>query len=170
AGVMVFLDPLSLRFDVGFQLSFLAVIGLIYLYPILESKFSKLPEWKGLKETLLMSISAQIMVAPLLAYVFHTFSLVSLPANILILPIMPYVMLFGFLTGIGGLILVPLGKAIGLIAIVLGGYQIEIVKWMASLPFASINTHLPTVLLVAIYVLIILSIWKTYLKKNQREA
>ena len=41
AGVMIFLDPLALRFDVGFQLSFLAVLGLMYIGPILKEKFKK---------------------------------------------------------------------------------------------------------------------------------
>lgn len=166
AALMVFIHPLSLRFDVGFQLSFLAVLGLVYLYPLLESKFSRLPEWKGVKEILLMSIAAQVMVAPLLAYVFHTFSLVSLPANILILPLMPFVMLFGFLAGLAGLIFVPLGMAIGLLAFAISYYQLNIVVWMASLPFSSLMIRLPLVMLVLMYALIVLGIWRTYLTKQ----
>ncbi len=167
AAIMIFLDPLSLRFDVGFQLSFLAVVGLIYLYPILEDKFKKVSTMKGLKETFLMSLSAQIMVAPLLAYIFHTFSLVSLPANVLILPFMPYVMLFGFLTGLGGLILAPLGQAVGLVTRVLEYYQLHVITWISKLSFASITLSLPTVMLLAIYALIVIGIWKSHLLKSK---
>ncbi len=166
--VMVFLHPLSLRFDVGFQLSFLAVFGLIYLYPMLDYRFRKIPKLRGLKEILLMSLAAQIMVAPLLAYVFHTFSIVSLPANLLVLPFMPFVMLFGFLAGIGGLLFAPLGQAIGLVAWLISAYQLNIIQWIASLSFASADIHLPTVILIAIYALIGTGIWKAYLIKNYR--
>ncbi len=95
AGLMVFLNPFVLVFDIGFQLSFLAVLGLIYFYPILESqaniKFQKVPIAKrsrildfatklGLGEigkSLLMTISAQTLVLPLSIYYFNQFSLVS---------------------------------------------------------------------------------------------
>ncbi len=159
AGIMIFLDPLALRFDVGFQLSFLAVLGLMYVAPILKERFKKIPEWFGLKETVLMSLSAQIMVAPLLAYVFHTFSLVSLPANLLVLPLMPYVMLFGFLTGIAGLILAPLGQAVGSIAWVLSWYQLHVIQWLAALPFSVVTIMMSALVLVIIYILIIFGIW-----------
>jgi competence protein ComEC len=156
ASVMVFLDPLSLRYDVGFQLSFLAVLGLLYIYSVLEAKFKKIPAAKGLKETLLMSLAAQIAVAPLLAYVFHTFSIVSLPANMLILPLMPYTMLFAFLAGVGGMIFWALGRAIGVFALLLSWYQLGVIKWMAALPFSALTVTIPTVYIWLLYIFIIL--------------
>ncbi|MEK7217468.1 MAG: ComEC/Rec2 family competence protein [Patescibacteria group bacterium] len=159
AGVMIFLDPLALRFDVGFQLSFLAVLGLMYIGPILKEKFKKIPERFKLKETVLMSISAQIMVAPLLAYIFHTFSLVSIPANLLVLPLMPYTMLFGFLTGLGGLIAGPLGQAVGLIALALASYQINVIRWLGGLSFSAVTVTMSSLVLCFLYSLIVFGIW-----------
>ncbi len=170
AAVMIFLNPLALRFDVGFQLSFLAVLGLLYIYPLLDRACKKIPNAKGIKETLLMSLAAQLAVAPLLASVFHTFSLVSLPANVLILPLMPFVMLFGFFTGIAGMILAPLGRAVGLIGWLLETYQLHVVTWIARLPFASIMITLPTVMLVAIYALIVVGIWRTHLLSSRASS
>ncbi len=160
AGLMVFLNPFILVFDIGFQLSFLAVMGLVYVYPILERKAQKLPEMAGLKESLLMTISAQTLVFPLLIYYFHQFSLVSLPANILVLPLMPLTMLFGFLTGVGGLIFEPLGRAIGLFAYGLGFYQLAIIKWFGSLSFAAISIVTNWATLLVIYGLIVYGVWK----------
>ncbi len=163
AAVMVWLDPLSLRFDVGFQLSFLAVVGLMYIYPILESRTSKIltdKRFKFLKETLLMTAAAQIMVAPLIVYYFHQFSLVSLLPNLLVLPLMPYVMLTGFLTGVTGFIFIPLGKAIGLITFLLTTYQLHIIQWFAALPFSSVTISLSYFTLFIIYGIIIFSIFK----------
>lgn len=158
-GAMIFLDPLALRFDVGFQLSFLAVLGLMYIGPILKEKFKKIPELLGLKEIFLMSISAQIMVAPLLAYVFHTFSLVSIPANLLVLPVIPFVMFFGFLAGVGGLIFSSLGRAIGLIAWIISAYQLQVIQWLGSLSFSSVTVVMSSFILVILYILIVFGIW-----------
>lgn len=166
AGLMVFLNPFILVFDIGFQLSFLAVLGLIYFYPVLESRAKKLPEIAGLKESLLMTISAQMLVFPLIIYYFNQFSLVSLPANILVLPLMPLTMLSGFLTGTGGLIFAPLGRAVGLFAWGLGSYQLEVIKWLGSLSFASITISIKWFTLVGIYTLIIFAIWK--LNRNKQ--
>ena len=164
AAVMVALDPLSLRFDVGFQLSFLAVLGLMYVSPLLKQVFKKIPEWAGFKETVLLSISAQIAVAPLLAYVFHTFSLVSIPANMLVLPLMPYTMLFGFLTGVAGLIFSPLGRAVGLISYALSWYQLHIISWLGALPFSAVTVMMSSLVLGILYAIIIFIIWRS--RKN----
>ncbi len=160
AALMVVLNPFVLVFDIGFQLSFLAVLGLIYFYPILENKFKKLPETAGLKESLLMTVSAQALVFPLIIYYFNQFSLVSLPANILVLPLMPLTMLFGFLTGIGGIVFVPLGRAVGLFAWGLGAYQLEVIKWFGSLPFAAVSVVISWFTLLVIYSIIVYGIWK----------
>ena len=80
-----------------------------------------------------MTISAQIAVAPLLIYYFNQFSFLSLPANILILPLVPFAMLIGFMSGIGGMIFLPLGKIIGLAAWTITTYQIQAISFFAAL-------------------------------------
>ena len=171
-GIMVFHNPFTLVFDIGFQLSFAAVLGIIYLYPVIDRKLKKFlpilyPDLKGrgsaialqsgqnrgssisqsnsvnsreigtklggLQELVLMTLSAQAAVAPLLIYYFGGFSLLSLPANILILPFVPFAMFFGFLAGIGGMIFAPLGQIIGYAAWAVTTYQIEVVKIFAAL-------------------------------------
>ncbi len=126
--VMIVLNPKVLRFDVGFQLSFLATLGLIYLAPFLSEKLKKMPELWTFKENFIATLSAQIMVLPVILYNFGSFSLVSLPANVLILPAVPITMFFGFLAGVSGLIWLRLGEAIGLIAWLFSEYEILIVR------------------------------------------
>src|SRR3989344_2276829 len=96
---MVWFNPLVLVFDIGFQLSFAAVLGLIYIFPWLDYKLYKVSKLGGLKELILMTLSAQVAVAPLLIYYFGNFSLISLPTNVLILSFLPYAMLAGFVAG-----------------------------------------------------------------------
>lgn len=102
--LMVFLNPKILRFDVGFQLSFLATLGLIMLSPKLEEKLKNIPKLFGAKEALIATLSAQIFVLPLLIYQFGYFSPIGILANILILPAVPIAMFLGFTGAFAGLI------------------------------------------------------------------
>ncbi len=108
--IMVIYNPLVLRFDLGFQLSFAALIGIIYLSPIIKKLF-KMKErggFLGWRENLLTTTSAQIAVLPLILINFGNFSPLSLPANILILEAIPLTMIFGFLLGAIGFISLPI--------------------------------------------------------------
>src|SRR3989338_1201592 len=126
--VMIYINPFALIFDIGFQLSFLAVLGLLYVYPFLDNKFRKIPELWKLKELTLMTISAQMAVAPLLIYYFKNISFVSLPANILILPFIPAAMFAGFISGLAGMVFLPLGQLFGYTAWAITTYQIWVVN------------------------------------------
>ncbi|MDP3792831.1 MAG: ComEC/Rec2 family competence protein [bacterium] len=128
---MVWINPFVLVFDIGFQLSFAAVLGLVYLYPKVDEKLYKIPRLGNFKELTLMTISAQLAVAPLLIYYFGNFSLVSLPTNLLILPFVPASMLLGFVAGLGGMIYQPLGQVIGYATWAITTYQIEVVKYLS---------------------------------------
>ncbi len=91
--LMVFLNPYILVFDVGFQLSFLAVIGIIYLAPNLQ----KMLRAKGLlAETVIMAFSAQILTLPLISYYFGRLSVLSIFSNLFVVPFLPMFMLIGF--------------------------------------------------------------------------
>ena len=125
---MIALNPKILRFDIGFQLSFLATTGLIYLVPIIKERLERVPEFWNFKENFIATVSAQLMVLPVVLYNFGSFSLLSLPANVLILPAVPLTMFFGFLAGVFGLIWSRLGQIIGLIAWLFAEYEILIVK------------------------------------------
>ena len=129
--VMIYHNPSVLVFDIGFQLSFSAVLGLIYIYPRLDHKLYKIPQIGGLKKLILMTISAQVAVAPPLIYYFGNFSIVSFPTNILILPFVPAAMLTGFVAGLAGMVNQSFGQVIGYIAWAITMYQIQIVEFFS---------------------------------------
>lgn len=85
-------------FDVGFQLSFLAVFGIYWLnQPILkylprqDNYFKKL-----IYNTVSISIAAQLATLPLVLYYFHQFSLISILANFFIVPFSEFIIIFSF--------------------------------------------------------------------------
>ena len=128
---MIVLNPKVLRFDVGFQLSFLATLGLLYLYPLIQRKMEKIPSLWTFKDNLIATISAQLAVLPVILYNFGNFSPVSVPANALILPVIPLAMLLGLLSGISGLMWSGLGRLVGFGAWLVSEYVISVVKLLS---------------------------------------
>lgn len=134
---MLLMNPLLLAFDPGFQLSFVATLGLILLAPILETRLTKIRSafWR---ELLAATLAAQIAVLPLLLFQTGLFSLVSLPANILVLPFVPVAMLLAALAGVVGVLLPALAPLAGLPAHVILSYIIAAAEFASALPLASI--------------------------------
>jgi len=102
--VMVLLNPKVLVFDVGFQLSFLALLGIIYISPVIKEKilFFGTSGFFSWKENLITTASAQLAVAPILIAQFSSFSFTSLVSNTIILEFIPITMGLGFLTAFFG--------------------------------------------------------------------
>ncbi|MDP1994495.1 MAG: ComEC/Rec2 family competence protein, partial [Ignavibacteria bacterium] len=90
--IMLLINPLLLFYDVGFQLSFLAVIGLIYLEPFIKfliKKITKRPNGypaENLVSIISTTFAAQIFTLPIMVYNFGNISFVSPITNLLILP------------------------------------------------------------------------------------
>lgn len=90
AFVVVALSPFSL-FDVGFQMSFLAVASILLIVPQLERLLFAAPFWRRgamrwVSGMVSVSLAAQIGVAPLSAYYFGRFSVYFLLANFVAVP------------------------------------------------------------------------------------
>ena len=137
--LMVIINPKILVFDISFQLSFLATIAIIYVAPIIKTKFNFLTEKFGLRDVVSATISAQILVLPLILYKMGLLSLVALPANILVLAFIPATMLFGFITGALGFMWLPLSLPFAWISWLLLAYIIKVSELLANLPFSSVN-------------------------------
>jgi len=141
AAIMLLINPLSLRWDIGFQLSFLATLGIVKLSPLWERYFSGKIKSLGLIEIALMTISAQIFVLPIILYNFHTLSVISILANVLILLIIPITMLFVFLAALSGFIFYPISLAFGWAAYWLLHYEISVVKILSELEWSSLEIN-----------------------------
>jgi competence protein ComEC len=81
-------------FDVGFQLSFAATWGLLFVAPILQLQLSGLG--RRLSEALSVTLGAQLAVAPLIAAHFQTVAVAGVVANILVVPIIAILVPAGF--------------------------------------------------------------------------
>ena len=164
--LMIVWNPTVLLYDLGFQLSFIATLGVIHGPPLLEPYFKRVPAWFGIREIALVTISAQIVVLPLILYATGNLSLFGLPANLLVLPVIPLTMLFGFLAGLLGLIYLPFGLLFAYLAYFLLYYILLITKLFALLPGASLALpEFPLVVLILMYASLAWLVWKLK-KKN----
>lgn len=141
AGIMLFFNPLLLRYDIGFQLSFLATIGIIYIYPLIENKLNRKSKIFWLWEILFLSLSAQIFVLPIILYNFKTLSVISLVANVLVLPIIPLTMLLGFLMALFGFIFTPLATVLAWLTYMPLKYEVEIINFLGSLKYSALEIN-----------------------------
>jgi len=94
--LMLVFNPRLLRYDIGFQLSFLAVLGIIYLYPLGERLSVFILDKIGLKrrpgriiktvmDTVNLTLVSQIVILPVALINFHQLSTIAPLANILVL-------------------------------------------------------------------------------------
>lgn len=90
--ILLILYPYDL-FSLGFDLSFLATLGIILFNKKLNKKLYKLP--KNLREALAVSISAQILTFPIIIYSFNEFSLNFIIGNIIVLPVINIIVFLG---------------------------------------------------------------------------
>jgi len=170
--IMVLITPGLLRFDVGFQLSFAATLGLVYLKPIFDRKITlaRFNEWARvlrifqIRENIIMTLSAQLMVLPLLIFYFHNLSIIALPANIIVLPFVPITMASGFIMGLAGLIHPFFGRLLGYFVWLLTTLEIKIISFLGGLKWVAIQTSLSWYFVLAVYCLVVYIIVHDYRK------
>jgi competence protein ComEC len=142
-------NPYTL-WDVGFQLSAGAMVGLILYVPPLTRwatiGFGQLLEEKkaeqvvnALSDVLIVTIAVQIATFGVMIGNFESLSLISPLANLLILPVQPAIMLFGGLALITGLVLPVVGSLVGWVVWVFLTYTLAVVAWLSKVPYASVG-------------------------------
>jgi competence protein ComEC len=169
AAVMLWWNPLLLRYDVGFQLSFLATLGIVYFYPLFEKYFGeKLKKYpvaiSFIAEILFMSLSAQIFVLPIILFNFQTLSLISPITNILVLPILPITMLIGFFAIAVSFTFQPLAVLFSWLAYLPLRYEILVINYFANLKFSAFSAGLSWQEMLVWYIILISAIY--YFRKK----
>jgi competence protein ComEC len=155
AAVTLAIDP-AVAGDVGWQLSFAAVLGILLLAsPIrawLLAWFGRDHWRRALAEGIAVTISATLSTAPLIAYVFEEVSLTSLVANVLALPAVAPAMWLGMasaaLSQIPGVPLAPLN---GLDALLLA-YVAQVAAWCGRPSWAVLHVQIGVLAMVATYI------------------
>jgi competence protein ComEC len=161
---MVLWNTKILWWDVGFQLSFAAVLGLIYVAPLFSRYAEKLPAAFGVREAIQMTLSAQVMALPIIIYNFERLSIIAPLANLLVIFAIPPAMLFGFLAVIFSFIFGGISLIFGYITWGILSYIIKIIELMASIPYASLDIPgMKLWMMFGYYILLVLLLRQRYL-------
>ena len=171
AAVMISVTP-QILWTASFQMSFMAMAGLIFIFPpaqslsriavnaILGEDGPLVPIANFVTDTLSVTFGAILAVWPLVAYYFGFFSLVAPAATFLALPALPGIIVTGVLAGALGLVALPVGQAIGWLAWLFASYILLIVNGFTALgqPSVDVGSASSTIIWVY-YPLLAAAIW-----------
>ncbi|MBI4138361.1 MAG: ComEC/Rec2 family competence protein [Candidatus Wildermuthbacteria bacterium] len=148
AAAMLLFKPFLARYDAGFQLSFLAVLGIAVFLPFLKRVFEKVFRNNGIREILGMTLASQVFTFPVLALSFGSFSVISVLPNLLIVPLLPVLFVFGSALIAAGTAVSFLSGFLALPAYALLSFMLWAIGVFARVPFASVAVPQALVLLV----------------------
>jgi len=96
AGLVILIWDTQQLFNVGFQLSFLAVFGIYWLNKPILKLFPKTENnvYNFIQNIISVTISAQIITLPIILYYFHQFSFISIISNIIVIPFAQIIIIF----------------------------------------------------------------------------
>jgi len=150
AAIMTAANPQTL-WDVSFQMSFLAMAGLVSVSPFLQSwgreAVNRVLGEDGVfpsavryaTDSLGITLGVLVAVWPLIAYYFGIISLVAPVATLLALPALLWVIVTGIVTAGLGLIIIPVAQVVGWLAWLFASWMLLVVTGMAGIPGASIE-------------------------------
>jgi len=145
AMVLLVRQPLVL-YDPGFQLSFAATWGILYLAPLVEKR---VPAW--FTGTLVVPLAAQGAVWPLVAHYYHVFSPIALLANALAVPLTAGIMALGLVSAGAGPVFLPLAEVLnattGLLLVLFATAN----EWLSGWPGAWWHVAGPSPVLLALW-------------------
>ena len=138
ATLMLMQNPLLLLYDVGFQLSCLAVFGIIVSFSFFKKVLEKVPQAFGIRDMVAMNFAAQVFTLPILIYNFGYVSVVGILTNILVLPVIPLLIGLGFVFLMAGAMLSLLGTVLSFPVFFLLVYFNFVMEFFGKLPFSQL--------------------------------
>jgi len=155
-------NPLAL-WDISFQLSFMAVIGISLFTDPLSRYLDRLLHVgfndgfaqtlsRILQEPLVVTLAAMSTTLPLTMLYFQRFSIVSLPVNAIIVPVQSYILYFGAIATLIGLFIPFIGQFFFWIVFVLLSFTLSMVRWTGDLSFADVVYQLDSRLVLLLLV------------------
>lgn len=162
--IILLINPTAL-FSVSFQLSFLAIMALLVIAPLI---YKQLPE-NFISKMFSEVISVQLLLFPVFAYYFHSVSLVSIFSNLLIIPFM-YILVP---VGVVQLIFIVLNFKLAMLFAPVTNFFFSIlfntVKFFSKLPLASVNIQFKGIFVVLYFITIGFLIFAYNKKKKWKE-
>lgn len=158
SALIIFIFNPQTLFTASFQLSFLATLGIIYLYPKINNIFGNIKNkiYKFIWEVISVTLSAQIALLPLLIFYFGQLSTISFIINILIVPIIGFIVGLSFLFYLATFISSYIALSISVVLSLILNIILGIIHFFANLQFSMIDVKVPTIIEILFYYLAII--------------
>lgn len=137
AAVMLALQPWALRHDLGFDLSFLATLGILLFEPAVSARLGVVPA--AIRGIVSPTIAASLPTMPLIALSFGTVSLIAPLANLLVVPVIPWLMLGGFVVTLAAFMVGGLAAVVAVPVQIVTDAVLAAIAYLARFSFASID-------------------------------
>lgn len=131
-----FFNPMYIWSDLGWYLSFFAFAGILVLAPLVIHTTYRKRRPSPFEQLVFETVSAEAAALPLIAFVFGVVPVLGLAANVLVAPFIPAAMALTAITGIVAMISTLFATIVALPTMLLIGYMVTVVEWLASLPIA----------------------------------
>ncbi len=156
AVLLLLYQPLWI-WDLGFQFSFLATFGLLTTSRSISERLEWMPP--AIAELLAVPIAAYIWTLPLQLLVFGKITPYSLIANVLTTPLVSIATYGGIISGLLGILFVPIGAAIAWLLYPLLHWTIDIAQWINTLPNANTSVGSISIWQMLIAYILFIAIW-----------
>ena len=165
AVLLSLLNP-TVLWDISFQLSFFATLGLALYTDPLKRAFDHLlarlfppslvRTLSGfLSEPLIVTLAAQITTLPLIALYFSRLSLMTILTNLLIVPVQAVILILGLLATLISFVLAPLGQILYWYDLIPLSWTISVVRVLAGVSFADVEFYVDPRLVALYFILLI---------------
>jgi len=128
--------PFYIWSDIGWYLSFLAFFGVFIVAPLVATRFRLSEKKRPVTMIVIETLTAQLMTAPLILFIFGEISSVSLLANTLIVPLVPLAMLLSLAAGLAGWFAPLLAGWFAWPARLLLTYMLDVAELLGRIPHA----------------------------------
>ncbi len=145
-----------LLFDVGTELSFSAVYGIIILYPELEKHFISKIENRFIKaiiSIMAVSLSAQLFALPLISFYFHKIPTLAVFSNVLIVPLVSVIIFMLYISVFVSLIWMPFVHILAFFISQLIFILLYVGRFFASVPGSVLYVTISPIILLSYYLL-----------------
>lgn len=142
-------NPLAIE-NVGLILSIFGTLGIILLSKDLNIILGKFIQNKLLKETASVTLSAQILLLPIMAYYFNNLSLISLFSNLIIVPVAESLSIISLCSFAASLLSINLAKVLAFLPKVIVKYVLFASKACANLDFLNFSVMTPKIWMIVI--------------------
>lgn len=171
SGILLMLDNPFVILNSGFQMSFVAIISITLIWPMIKDFFKIRNKFKKVMLNVVSGINISIMMNPIIAYYYFQLPTYSFLLNLIVIPLMNVVMISGILGILLSFFCIWLGKICIIPGSIILDFYTHLCTIVSRLPFANVIVGKPDIIVIVVYYvayIIFLYTAKKYKKATDR--